>query len=253
MFAPAEKRPLLFALYAFNHEIARAPEAAREPMMAAIRLQWWREAVEEARAGRPRAQPAAIGLAQLFAHVSFAPGTFEALIDAREVETSPAPFADFAALELHTQATSAALMRIAATLLNAEADVNSLTREAGTAYGLAGILRSIPFHAGRGRTFLPATLLAASGLTTADALSGRHMRGRAVVISQIADAAVAHFAQARRMALPKHVMPAVLASSLVPAYLRHATRSGGDLRSAGDISQFRRQLVLLRAAMFGKL
>jgi len=51
LFAPAEKRKALFALYAFHHEIARVAESVRDPMMHAIRLQWWREAVEEIRAG----------------------------------------------------------------------------------------------------------------------------------------------------------------------------------------------------------
>lgn len=39
LFAPADKRPLLFALYAFNHELARVGEVVREPMMGEIRLQ----------------------------------------------------------------------------------------------------------------------------------------------------------------------------------------------------------------------
>ena len=36
-------------LYAFNHELARAREVASEPMLALIRLQWWREVVEGTR------------------------------------------------------------------------------------------------------------------------------------------------------------------------------------------------------------
>ena len=50
LFAPPEKRPALLALYAFNHELARAREAAREPALALIRLHWWREVVQ----GAPR-------------------------------------------------------------------------------------------------------------------------------------------------------------------------------------------------------
>ena len=46
LFAPAERRDALLALYAFNHELARAREVASEPPLALIRLQWWREVVE---------------------------------------------------------------------------------------------------------------------------------------------------------------------------------------------------------------
>ena len=48
LFAPAAAREALFTLYAFNHELARAREVTREPGLALIRLQWWREVVEGA-------------------------------------------------------------------------------------------------------------------------------------------------------------------------------------------------------------
>ena len=44
-----------FALYAFNLEIARTRELAREPMPGEIRLQWWRDVL--AGAGRARRRP----------------------------------------------------------------------------------------------------------------------------------------------------------------------------------------------------
>src|SRR5580692_9280 len=59
LFAPPDKRPALLALYAFNHELARAREAAHEPALALIRLHWWREVVE----GAPRAHEVATPLA----------------------------------------------------------------------------------------------------------------------------------------------------------------------------------------------
>ena len=57
LFAPAARREALFALYAFNYEIARVRESVREPMLGQIRLQWWREAIDAAFAGE-RAAPA---------------------------------------------------------------------------------------------------------------------------------------------------------------------------------------------------
>ena len=46
----------MFALYAFNYEIARVREIVREPMLGQIRLQWWREAVSAAFSGMPPRQ-----------------------------------------------------------------------------------------------------------------------------------------------------------------------------------------------------
>jgi len=55
LFAPGDRREALFALYAFNLEVARAREVVSEPFMGLIRLQWWRDALDEVYQGRIRA------------------------------------------------------------------------------------------------------------------------------------------------------------------------------------------------------
>src|SRR5688572_31872194 len=54
LFAPPAARERLFALYAFNHEIAKVRETVSEPMLGQIRLQWWREAIATIYEGKPR-------------------------------------------------------------------------------------------------------------------------------------------------------------------------------------------------------
>ena len=54
LFAPAETRDALFALYAFAAEIGRVRDVAREPMPGEIRLQWWRDAIARDSASRIR-------------------------------------------------------------------------------------------------------------------------------------------------------------------------------------------------------
>src|SRR5471032_2200015 len=99
LFAPAPLRPHLLALYAFNHEVARVAETVREPMLGAIRLEWWRETVEGAANGVPRNHDVAKGLTALFATGRVSLGDFETLIAARAFDSSADHFADFAALE----------------------------------------------------------------------------------------------------------------------------------------------------------
>src|ERR1700760_398154 len=101
LFAPAGQRPALFALYAFNHEVARVAETVREPMLGAIRLEWWRETVEGAANGAPRNHDVARGLVSLFATGRMNLGDFEALIAARSFDSSADHFPDFAALETY--------------------------------------------------------------------------------------------------------------------------------------------------------
>ena len=49
LFAPTEQRQAVWVLCAVNHELARAREVVSEPMLALIRLQWWREVVQGVR------------------------------------------------------------------------------------------------------------------------------------------------------------------------------------------------------------
>src|SRR5215470_1495192 len=87
LFAPEPVRTDLLAVLAFNHELARTRSVTREPMLARIRLEWWREAVGEAAgAGKPRAQPIVESLSETVRRHDLAPETLVALIDAREEE-----------------------------------------------------------------------------------------------------------------------------------------------------------------------
>lgn len=63
-YAPPAERDRLYALYALHLEIERIPGLVSEPPLGEIRLQWWREAIEETATGKtPRAHPA-IGAAR---------------------------------------------------------------------------------------------------------------------------------------------------------------------------------------------
>lgn len=253
LFVAADRRALLFALYAFNHEIARAGEAAREPAMAEIRLQWWREVVQSRPGGQPLSHPVAVGLAELLNRNLVSASDLELLIDARGIGMSLLPFATLAAMEAHAQATSSALMQLAARLIDPEQDVAELTREAGIAYGLAGMLRSLPFHLAGGRQFLPADLLAEHGVFDANIPSQRYAASMKPVIIMVASAAMHHVARTRKCRIPQSIFPAVLPASLVPAYLSRLQNSDDMLRARAEISQLRRQFTYLRAAMLNRI
>jgi hypothetical protein len=65
MATPPEARAVLFPLYAFNLEVSRAPWVTEEPMIAEMRLQFWRDVAEEIGQGAPpRAHEVAAPLAE---------------------------------------------------------------------------------------------------------------------------------------------------------------------------------------------
>jgi len=91
LFAPEPARSDLLALLAFDHELGRTQQVTREPMLARIRLEWWREAVKEtAGADRPRAQPIVEALCETVRRHRLPPENLLALIDAREEEVEGA-------------------------------------------------------------------------------------------------------------------------------------------------------------------
>ncbi len=148
LFAPPEQRNGLLALYAFNHELARAREVASEPVLALIRLQWWREAVD----GAARRHAVATPLAAAIDRGALQRADLHALIDAREIEAEPeiAAFADWRAYML----AGAGGVAVAAARLLGAPEPEAL-RPLGAAYGVAGLLRSVRFLAARGRCLLP--------------------------------------------------------------------------------------------------
>ncbi len=160
LFAPAEQREALLALYAFNHELARAREVASQPLLALIRLQWWREVVEGTRRRHEVAGPLGEAIDAGKLHVP----DLLAMIEAREAETEEA-IPDLTAWLGYLSGSAGGLAVAAGRLLGAEELDRARLRALGTAYGVAGQLRSVAVLAAQGRCLLPQDVLGAHGLT----------------------------------------------------------------------------------------
>ena len=253
LFAPAEKRPLLFALYAFNYETARVAEHAREPMLGEIRLQWWREAVESARAQKPIAHDVARALAALFAQDDLPQTEFETMLDARSM-TGGEPFATVEALEDYADRTSGAVMRLALRIMGAGDAHDALAHEAGVAYALTGLLRALPYHAAQHRLYLPEDALQREHLPREEIFAGHNSPKLHAVLRFMAERAAARLASARRRPRPKKFAAAVLPATLVPLYLKRMMRRGFDpFRDRADVPLARRQWRLLHSALRGTI
>jgi phytoene synthase len=152
-FAPAPMRARLIPLYAVNYEIARTAETVRDPELGAVRLAWWREALEELDDGKPpRAHPALAALAPAPAVMA----AFREIVDARARDFDVEPFSTWAELETYVDATAGAVMRAAMALTGAfSAGAKTFAKPAGRAWGFAGLARAASYWAARGRTRWP--------------------------------------------------------------------------------------------------
>ena len=245
LFAPAKSRPCLFALYALNHELARIGETVSEPMLGQIRLQWWREALEGARQGQPRRHDVVEAMADVFRAHDIPADLLEGMLVAREFDVSRERFRSFEDLVGYLDWTSGNVMRLAARLLGATNN-DPLTRALGVAYGLVGMIRAVPFHARRGKIFVPDDLLEEAGVSSETFLAKPAREQITLVLPGMSEQALRLHAASRTLGPPGPALPAILPASLVRLYLRQTRRRPGS-----DVALFRRQLVLLWAAFRG--
>lgn len=141
MAAPVAARSLLFALYAFNVELSRAPWASEETMIAEMRVQWWRDIGGEIAQGGPvRRHNVATPLGRLL-RPELA-GCIDAMAEARRWDIYRDPFESDADLDRYIDATSGGLMWMAAASLG-QAD-EAVIRKFAYGVGLCNWLRAIP-------------------------------------------------------------------------------------------------------------
>ena len=83
------------AIYAYDHELARASRVASNSLLGEIRLTWWREVLDEAYEGRPvRRHPTAQALASAIGRHDLPRDLLEAMIDARYRELDKAALSE---------------------------------------------------------------------------------------------------------------------------------------------------------------
>lgn len=133
--ADAGRRADVIALYAYDHELARAPKVASNPLLGEIRLTWWREVLDEVYEGRHvRHHPTAQALAAVIKRRDLPREPLEAMIDARYRELDATPMSDEEAVEWARGAAGAAA-ELAARILDPQANAPQAV-PAGAAWAL---------------------------------------------------------------------------------------------------------------------
>ena len=233
LFAPADRREALFALYAFNLEIAKTREVVTEPVLGQIRLQWWHDAIGEAYDGTPRRHEVLLPLAQAIREFGLTRGHFEKLIDAREADLTDEPPADATCLISYAEVTGVPLVLLALEILgvSGNAAANEAARHVGIAWALTGLLRAIPFHARSHRLYMPKDSLARHDVAEGRLFDLKPPEGLKAVVGEVADLARGHLREARalRRDVPRAANPALLIASIADTYLGVIAKQGNDV------------------------
>lgn len=165
--APRSEQPILMALCAFNVELSRVGELTNEPLLAHIRLQWWRDWISQISSSPLRGDISYIPIAWLLAETSLREDHLKILINGREHEIDP-PIKDYNQFLLYVSQTSGQLSNIMAQQLYkapVSLIISQYAKIIGTAWGILGVIRAIPFQTKSGRCFLPQTMMKKNNLS----------------------------------------------------------------------------------------
>jgi phytoene synthase len=254
LFAPEAKRPALFALYAFNIEIARVRDLIHEPMPGEIRLQWWRDAIL---AGAPAVgNPVAEALIRTIREYELPSAAFDNMIEARLFDLYDDPMPSRTDLEGYCGETASALIQLAGLVLDRDAALATaeLAGHAGCAQAIAGLLRSLPIHLARGQCYIPRDVLSAAGASPEALLAekgGQAAKRAVAAMIALGREHLGKFEEGAR-GMPASLRPAYLPAALASAYLGLLSKTSVDpFKKIPDISPLRRNLLMARRAFFG--
>ena len=253
LFAPADKRPHLFALYAFSFEVSRVREVVSEPLPGEVRLQWWRDALDGAARGDIMSNPVAATLISTIEAFRLPVDPLIALIDARIFDLYDDPMPTVADLEGYCGETSSVIIRLGSLILGNGEDPGGAEAagHAGVAYAVTGLLRAFPWHAMQGQVYVPKEYLLHYGATRDDVASGRGGPGVTAAIRDMRQLARHHLGKTRelRASIIPAIAPAFLPVSLAETYLGAMEKPGYDpFTTVIQAPQWHRQWILWRQA-----
>lgn len=188
LFAGTAARPAVMALLAVAVELGRTRERVSEAMLGEIRLQWWRDAIDEIFAGRPRRHEVVRGLAEAVATFELPRQPLDDMIEARVADLADDPPARLVDLQHYARATSGALHQLILQAQGVSDDTAlSVADHVGTAWSLVGLVRASGYLARVGRVVVPQEVLAAAGARSRDLREARTTPAVIDALRRVAD------------------------------------------------------------------
>lgn len=239
MLAPAPVREALFALYAFNVEIARTRELVSEAPLGEIRLQWWRDGMEALYAGNELQHGIGDALAEAISKYGLSRTHFDRLIDARSGDLDDKAPQTIDALLSYAENTAAPLVALGLEVLgNRTIEALAAARDAGIAWSLIGLVRALPFHLRAHREYLPQELTQRYGVKASDLHDIKASDSLNQAIKELADLIVFHISSARkkRSAVGSSAVPVFLQVRFAELHVKRLSKLGFDPFNAALIA-----------------
>jgi len=252
LFAPAEKRDALLSLYAFDIEITRIRDVAREPLPGEIRLQWWREVLGGERAGEAAAHPVAAAILEILSHYKLAREPLTDLIEARRFDIYDEPMPSFSEFHSYAAATAGTVFKFAACILvgDVSPEVVEFAADAGQATTITNVLALLPRHSVRRQLFVPVEMLRHYGAEPEDIFAMRATPEFRAALAELRLRARRDLARIGTGSpqIPENARPAFLSLAPLRQWLLDLERADYDPFQPPVVSSWRRQWRIWRAA-----
>jgi phytoene synthase len=241
LFTPEAARGHLAALAAFNLELARTRDQVSESLLGLIRLQWWRDAIEEIRAGGAvRQHQVAQALAEASRQRSLDTALMIAMIEARESELEESAPPTQVLFRARSDATAGNLLLLSLQAMDfdvTDPDLSDAARQIGRAYAAAGIARSVLVDARRRRLRLPSEELVAADVDVDRLFDLKPQPQLAQCLRAVAEEATRALAAARRLAPPRGATPLILTARIAALHLERLRRAAYDPFDPGMVAR----------------
>jgi phytoene synthase len=251
LFAPAQHRPALHALYAFNIEIGRIRESAREPMPGEIRLQWWREVLLGERDGEGAAHPVAAALLETISRYRIDSERLIALVDAHTFDLYDEPFVSLDDFDNHAALSEGVVLGSAAAILGTEGlAVTTLVRHAAIATLTTQSLMMLARHASRRQIYIPREVMDRHAVIPESIVARQDSAALRDALAEMRRHARRQLQAAALEAgeVPVAISPALLPLASVGPQLRRMERRGYEPFAPDVLSPLRRQWLIWRAS-----
>jgi phytoene synthase len=240
LFAPAACREALWALQAFNLELGRVCHSVREPLLGRIRLQWWREAIDDVYRGAATREPVSQAIAASLPMHRLSRELLQEIIDSHEAGLCDPPAPESTgSLLLRLRANTAPLVNVALDILGVD---HPATVQAAHSIGLAAAvaerIRGAPVQVQQNQP---------------SPLPVRPQHAQAETTAELAGHAAEYLQQARsaKVIFNRHSRAILLPATLTGDYLARLSKSSYRVQ---DVPDARRQpAVMIKLALHAAL
>uniref|UniRef100_UPI00398F0F61 NADH dehydrogenase (ubiquinone) complex I, assembly factor 6 isoform X1 n=2 Tax=Pristiophorus japonicus TaxID=55135 RepID=UPI00398F0F61 len=218
----SEFRRSVFALRAFSVELAQVQDFVSQKTIGMMRMQFWRQLIEDIYNDNPAHQPIAIELWKAVRKYKLTKRWFLRIIDEREKNLNEKAYRNIQELESYAENAQSSFIYLMLEILGVK-DIHSdhAASHIGKAQGIVTCLRATPYHSVRRKVYLPLDICLLHGVSQEDFIRGSREKNVRDAVFDVASQAHVHLEHARSFSknVPLKACPAFLQTVVLDDYL----------------------------------